>query len=57
MVACLATRGGRRRVIFSKQISELLFGIRRCLWLSAPPPPATRTSYELTLVATELVTS
>jgi hypothetical protein len=36
---------GPGALIFSKQISELLVGIRRCLWwLDAPPPPATRTS-------------
>jgi hypothetical protein len=46
VVACwLLARAGGGALIFSKQISELLFGIRRCLWwLGAPPPPATGTS-------------
>jgi hypothetical protein len=39
------SRAGAGALIFSKQISQLLSGIRRCLWwLGAPPPPATRTS-------------
>jgi hypothetical protein len=39
------SRAGAGALIFSKQISELRFGIRRSLWwLGAPPPPAIRTS-------------
>jgi transposase len=39
VVGCLGySRAGAGALIFSKQIPELLFGIRRCLWWLVPVP-------------------
>jgi transposase len=39
VVACLGySRAGAGALVFSKQVEDLLFGIRRCLWTLGAPP-------------------